>query len=105
MDEVIRIPGTNFRIGLDPIIGLFPAVGDLLTGSVGLVLVLAGVGVALGGAAYLLRRIGPAIIAHAILNAVVMAVVLLQSPAGRAMIARRRSAVPAQAPASTGASS
>jgi len=43
MDEVIRIPGTNFRIGLDPIIGLFPAVGDLLTGSVGLVLVLEGV--------------------------------------------------------------
>jgi ribose/xylose/arabinose/galactoside ABC-type transport system permease subunit len=36
---------------------------------------------------------------------VVMAVVLLQSPAGRAMLARRRTAAPAEAPASTGASS
>jgi uncharacterized protein len=45
-------------------------------GNVGLVLVLAAVGVALGGAAYLLRRIGPTIIAHAIFNGVVMAVVL-----------------------------
>jgi uncharacterized protein len=45
-------------------------------GNVGLVLVLAAVGVAFGGAAYLLRRIGPTIIAHAIFNGVVMAVVL-----------------------------
>jgi uncharacterized protein len=46
------------------------------TGNVGLVLVLAAVGVAFGGAAYLLRRIGPTIIAHAIFNGIVMAVVL-----------------------------
>ena len=46
------------------------------TGNVGLVLVLAAVGIALGGTAYLLRRIGPTIIAHAIFNGVVMAVVL-----------------------------
>ena len=46
-------------------------------GNIGLVLVLsAAVGVAFGGAAYLLRRIGPTIIAHAIFNGVVMAVVL-----------------------------
>jgi membrane protease YdiL (CAAX protease family) len=45
-------------------------------GNVGLVLVLAAVGVAFGGAAYLLRRIGPTIIAHAIFNGIVMAVVL-----------------------------
>lgn len=45
-------------------------------GNVGLALVLAAVGVVFGGAAYLLRRIGPTIIAHAILNGVVMAVVL-----------------------------
>ena len=45
-------------------------------GNVGLVLVLAAVGVAFGGTAYLLRRIGPTIIAHAIFNGVVMAVVL-----------------------------
>jgi hypothetical protein len=42
MDDIIRIPGTNIRIGLDPIIGLFPAVGDLLASSIGLVLVIEG---------------------------------------------------------------
>jgi hypothetical protein len=31
MDNLVRIPGTNFRIGLDPIIGLVPGIGD--TGS------------------------------------------------------------------------
>src|SRR3954467_9190160 len=43
MDELIRIPGTNIRIGLDPIIGLFPGVGDFLASSVGLVTVAEGV--------------------------------------------------------------
>lgn len=28
MDDLIRIPGTNRRVGLDPIIGLIPGVGD-----------------------------------------------------------------------------
>lgn len=28
MDEFVRVPGTKFRIGLDPIIGLLPGVGD-----------------------------------------------------------------------------
>lgn len=28
MDEFLRIPGTKFRFGLDPIIGLFPGIGD-----------------------------------------------------------------------------
>lgn len=45
-------------------------------GNIGLALVLSGVGVALGGAAYLLRRIGPAIVAHALFNGVVMVLVL-----------------------------
>lgn len=30
MDNIIRIPGTNFRIGLDPILGLVPGAGDLI---------------------------------------------------------------------------
>ena len=28
MDDFLRVPGTKFRVGLDPIIGLLPAVGD-----------------------------------------------------------------------------
>lgn len=36
LDDAIRIPGTEMRIGLDPIIGLlFPGVGDWLTGTSG----------------------------------------------------------------------
>lgn len=31
MDSAFRIPGTNFRFGLDPIIGLFPIVGEVIT--------------------------------------------------------------------------
>ena len=29
-DTGLRIPGTNFRIGLDPLIGLVPGLGDLI---------------------------------------------------------------------------
>jgi len=29
MDSQFVLPGTNFRIGLDPLIGLIPVVGDL----------------------------------------------------------------------------
>ena len=39
LDDRFRIPGTDFRFGLDPIIGLlFPGIGDVVTGagSVGL---------------------------------------------------------------------
>jgi hypothetical protein len=28
MDDLIRIPGTNFRVGIDPLIGLIPGLGD-----------------------------------------------------------------------------
>ena len=32
LDDLIRIPGTNIGIGLDPIIGLIPGVGDVIGG-------------------------------------------------------------------------
>jgi uncharacterized protein DUF4112 len=32
LDDLVRIPGTNIGIGLDPIIGLIPGVGDMLGG-------------------------------------------------------------------------
>lgn len=31
MDTAIRVPGTKFRIGLDPILGLVPGAGDLIS--------------------------------------------------------------------------
>lgn len=45
-------------------------------GNVGLAIVLGAVGIVFGGFAYLLRRIGPTIVAHAIFNAVVLVLVL-----------------------------
>jgi CAAX protease family protein len=45
-------------------------------GNVGLALVLSGVGIAFGTAAFLLRRIGPTILAHAVFNGVVLVIVL-----------------------------
>ncbi len=52
---------------VDPVFGV---------GNIGLVLVLSGIGAVFGAAAYLLRRVGPTMVAHAILNAVVLAIVL-----------------------------
>ncbi len=30
LDDAIPIPGTNYRVGIDPILGLFPGIGDYL---------------------------------------------------------------------------
>lgn len=35
LDNAIPIPGTGYRIGLDPILGLFPGGGDTVTGAMG----------------------------------------------------------------------
>jgi hypothetical protein len=35
LDELIAVPGTPVRVGLDPIIGLIPVVGDAVAGIVG----------------------------------------------------------------------
>ena len=39
LDTSIGIPGTRFRFGLDPLIGLFPFVGDIVTLGMSLVLI------------------------------------------------------------------
>jgi hypothetical protein len=41
MDSAFRIPGTSIRFGLDPILGLFPFVGDLISYGISSSLVLA----------------------------------------------------------------
>lgn len=64
----IALQGLLFGLAhIDPVRGV---------GNVGLVFVLSGVGMAFGVSAYLSRRLGPAIIAHAIFNGVVLAILL-----------------------------
>jgi len=40
LDDVLRIPGTRLRIGLDPILGLIPGGGDAAMAAVSLAIVL-----------------------------------------------------------------
>jgi len=35
LDELVPIPGTDRRIGLDPVVGLIPGIGDLVSGAIG----------------------------------------------------------------------
>jgi len=64
----ITVQGVLFGAAhVDPVRGV---------GNVGLVLVLSGVGIAFGVSAYLSRRLGPTVVAHAIFNGVVLAIVL-----------------------------
>jgi membrane protease YdiL (CAAX protease family) len=65
---VVVVQGVLFGVAhVDPVRGV---------GNIGLVLVLSGVGSALGIAAVLLGRIGPSIVAHALFNGAVLLVVL-----------------------------
>jgi hypothetical protein len=41
LDEAFRVPGTNFRFGIDGIIGLVPGLGDVLAGLLSLIIPLA----------------------------------------------------------------
>jgi Domain of unknown function (DUF4112) len=41
LDDVFRIPGTGIRFGLDPLIGLIPGIGDLLSGMASFLIILA----------------------------------------------------------------
>ena len=40
LDNAVRIPGTSVRIGLDPLIGLIPGLGDAIAGAAGAVILL-----------------------------------------------------------------
>ena len=39
MDDNFRVPGTPLRFGWDSVIGLFPGLGDVLTGAISLLIV------------------------------------------------------------------
>jgi len=49
MDSLFRIPGTSIRFGLDPILGLFPFFGDLISYGISCSLVLTMVKKGIGG--------------------------------------------------------
>ena len=59
LDSAFQVPGTKLRFGLDPIVGLIPGAGDLVTGLFSVIIVLHGVR----------RRIPKVIIARMVLNA------------------------------------
>lgn len=40
LDDGVRVPGTNFRIGIDPIVGVVPGAGDTVAAAVSLYIVL-----------------------------------------------------------------
>lgn len=42
LDEAFRVPGTNFRIGIDPILGLLPVGGDAASAIISLYIALEG---------------------------------------------------------------
>lgn len=42
MDSAIEIPGIRFRVGLDPLIGLLPGAGDLISDAISLYIVYEG---------------------------------------------------------------
>lgn len=39
LDDAVRIPGTNRRIGIDPVVGVLPVGGDLVTAAASLFIV------------------------------------------------------------------
>ena len=42
LDDAFRVPGTDFRIGLDPIMGILPVGGDVASAVISLYIVLEG---------------------------------------------------------------
>ena len=42
LNDLVKIPGTDCRIGLDPLIGLIPGAGNFLTSSAGFTILATG---------------------------------------------------------------
>jgi hypothetical protein len=68
LDSAFRIPGTRLTVGLDPLIGLLPGLGDVLAGAIGtLLLVMA---VRLGVPRIVLLRMSLNVLANGIVGAI-----------------------------------
>jgi hypothetical protein len=68
LDNSIPIPGTNFRIGLESIVGLVPGVGDLVGGGFSIFLILEAA--KMGAPASLLARMGWNLLVDVVVGAV-----------------------------------
>ena len=42
LDSSLRVPGTNFRVGLDPLLGILPVAGDLVSSILSLYIIAEG---------------------------------------------------------------
>jgi hypothetical protein len=71
MDEFIRLPGTNIRLGFDPLLGLIPVAGGLLSTCISLIVVAEGARLRLPAA--VLGRMGLNILINEILDSIPVA--------------------------------
>jgi len=40
LDDSVPVPGTDYRVGIDPLVGVLPVAGDLVTGAISMYIVL-----------------------------------------------------------------
>ena len=71
LDTMVRIPGTSIYIGLDPLIGLIPGIGDALAGLVGAAIL--GIAARLRLPRIVLARMGLNLLINGIVGAVPVA--------------------------------
>ncbi len=68
LDELLNVPGTKFRIGLDPILAMIPGVGDVVASGSGMVIILEAV--RSGVAIPVLMRMGANMLINTALDAI-----------------------------------
>lgn len=68
LDQRFTIPGTSIRIGLDPILGLIPGIGDVLANSVGSAILV--IAAQLNVPKIVLVRMGVNVAANALIGAI-----------------------------------
>jgi hypothetical protein len=68
LDDLVRVPGTSRRIGLDPVLGLFPGGGDIAGGALSAYIVIAAA--RLGAPSSVIVRMGWNIVVDTLLGAV-----------------------------------
>ncbi|WP_135821029.1 DUF4112 domain-containing protein [Halostella litorea] len=84
LDDAVRVPGTEFKVGLDPIVGILPVAGDSVMSLVSLYVVLEAVN--LGAPATLVARM----LGNVVLDAVIGSIPVLGTVFDAAWKANRR---------------